>query len=37
MKPTLLSSQNQTKTPPKRRPIFLMSINAKILNKKMAN
>jgi gluconate kinase len=39
MKPELYSSQNQTKTPPKRRTraISLMNIDAKILNKTMAN
>jgi hypothetical protein len=39
MKPILLSSPNQTKTPPKRRtrPISLMNTNARILNKIMAN
>jgi hypothetical protein len=39
MKPELHSSQNQTKTPPKRRTraISLMNIDAKILNKTMAN
>jgi hypothetical protein len=39
MKPILLSSQNQTKTPPKRRTIGQSpsNIGAKILNKVMAN